>query len=133
MGLYLKLYAATLLAFFVIDMIWLGVAARSFYQKHLGFLLAPSPNWIAALLFYLLFVAGMLVFVVVPGLKADSLPMTLLKGALFGLVAYAAYDLTNQATLKDWPVVVTVVDMIWGAILSTAVCGIGYAVGKWLL
>ena len=132
MGLYLKLYAATLLAFFVIDMLWLGVAARSFYQKHLGYLLAPSPNWFAALLFYLLFVAGMLVFVIVPGLKAGSLPMTLVRGALFGLIAYATYDLTNQATLKDWPVLITVVDMIWGTILGAAVCGIGYAAGKWL-
>jgi len=132
MGLYLKLYAATLIAFFAIDMLWLGLAARSFYQKHLGFLLAPSPNWGAALLFYLLFVAGMVIFVLVPGLKAGSLSMTLIKGALFGLVAYAAYDLTNQATLKDWPVIVTVVDMIWGTILSTSVCAVGYAAGKWL-
>ena len=132
MGLYLKLYAATLIAFFAIDMLWLGLAARSFYQKHLGFLLAPSPNWGAALLFYLLFVAGMVIFVLVPGLKAGSLSMTLIKGALFGLVAYAAYDLTNQATLKDWPVIVTVVDMIWGTILSMSVCAVGYAAGKWL-
>ncbi len=132
MGFYLKLYAATLIAFFAIDMLWLGVAARSFYQKHLGFLLAPSPNWGAALLFYLLFVAGMVIFVLVPGLKAGSLSMTLVKGALFGLVVYAGYDLTNQATVKDWPVVVTVVDMIWGTILSTAVCVVGYAAGKWL-
>ena len=133
MGFYLKLYAATLIAFFAIDMLWLGVAARSFYQKYLGFLLAPSPNWGAALLFYLLFVAGMVIFVLVPGIKAGSLPMTLVKGALFGLVVYAGYDLTNQATVKDWPVVVTVVDMIWGTILSTAVCIVGYAAGKWLL
>ncbi len=97
------------------------------------FSLPPSPNWGAALLFYLLFVAGMVIFVLVPGLKAGSLPLTRVKVALFGLVVYAGYDLTNQATVKDWPVVVTVVDMIWGTILSTAVCIVGYAAGKWLL
>ena len=129
---YLKLYLVTLLAFFAVDMLWLGVVARTFYRKHLGFLLAPTPNWTAAIIFYLLFIVGILVFVVVPGLKEDSLRSTLLRAALFGLITYATYDLTNLATVKDWPVIVTVVDLIWGTVLSMAVSFAGFMAGKWL-
>jgi uncharacterized membrane protein len=129
---YLKLYFATLIAFFAIDLVWLGLVARTFYSKHLGFLMAPKVNWPAALLFYLLFVVGILVFAILPGLKADSLKTTLLSAALLGLIAYATYDLTNLATLKDWPMLVTVVDLIWGTVLSVAVAFAGYMAGKWL-
>lgn len=132
MGYYLKLYLATLVAFFAIDLVWLGLVARSFYSKHLGFLMAPKVNWPAALIFYLLFVVGILMFAVLPGLEAGSLRTTLLRAALFGLIAYATYDLTNLATLKDWPLVVTVVDLAWGTILSVAVSLAGYLAGGWL-
>ncbi|MCU0288702.1 MAG: DUF2177 family protein [Acidobacteria bacterium] len=132
MAYYLKLYFATLIAFFVIDMAWLGLVARSFYRKHLGFLMNPSPNWFAAIIFYMLFIVGILVFVVVPGLENNSLKTTLLRAALFGLITYATYDLTNLATVKDWPLLVTVVDMIWGTVLSAAVSFIGFMAGKWL-
>jgi uncharacterized membrane protein len=94
--------------------------------------MAPSANWPAALIFYLLFVVGILVFAVLPGLEAGSLKTTLLRAALLGLIAYATYDLTNLATLKDWPVVVTVVDLAWGTVLSVAVSLAGYMAGKWL-
>ncbi len=126
----IKLYCATLIAFFAVDMIWLGLVARSFYKKQLGFLLSPEINWPAAIIFYLLFVAGILVFVVLPGLKEDSLQTTILRAALFGLVTYATYDLTNLATVKDWPLIVTVVDLAWGAVLSMAVSFIGFWAGK---
>jgi len=132
MAYYLKLYFVTLIAFFAIDIIWLGFVARNFYRKYLGFLLAPNPNWLAAIIFYLLFIVGILVFVVVPGLKDNSLKTTLLRAALFGLITYATYDLTNLATVKDWPVLVTVVDMIWGMILSVVVSLAGFMAGKWL-
>ena len=132
MAYYLKLYFATLLIFFAIDMLWLGLVARTFYQKYLGFLMAPSPNWFAAIVFYLLFIVGILVFVVGPGLKYNSLPTTLGRAALFGLITYATYDLTNLATLKDWPLLVTLVDMTWGTILSVAVSLASFMVGKWL-
>ncbi len=127
---HLKLYLATLIAFFAIDMVWLGLAARSFYQKQLGFLLAPQTNWPAAIIFYLLFVAGILVFVVLPGLRSGSLASTLLHGALFGLITYATYDLTNLATIKSWPLTVTIVDMIWGVVLSALVSLAGFLVGQ---
>lgn len=129
---YLKLYFATLIAFFAIDMVWLGLVARSFYRKHLGFLMNPSPNWFAAIIFYMLFIVGILVFVVVPGLENNSLKTTLMRAALFGLITYATYDLTNLATVKDWPLLVTVVDMIWGTALSVAVSFAGFMAGKWL-
>jgi uncharacterized membrane protein len=130
---YFKLYLVSLTAFFAIDMVWLGLAARSFYQQYLGFFMAPSPNWSVAIGFYLLFIVGLLVFVIVPGLKANSLAATILKAALFGLVTYATYDLTNLATLKDWPVLVSIVDIVWGMFLSISVSSIGYITGKRLV
>ena len=127
---YFKLYFATLIAFLAIDMVWLGLVARTFYRNYLGFLMTPTINWIAALLFYLLFTLGILVFVVVPGLRENSLKATLLRAALFGLVSYATYDLTNLATVKNWPVLITVIDMAWGTVLSVVVSYISFMVGK---
>jgi uncharacterized membrane protein len=129
---HLKLYLATLAAFFAIDMLWLGLVARTFYRKYLGFLMAPNPNWLAAIIFYLLFIVGILVFVVLPGLESGSLQSTLLRAALFGLITYATYDLTNLATVRDWPVIVTVVDLAWGTVLSTTVSYVSFLAGKWL-
>jgi uncharacterized membrane protein len=130
---YLKLYFATLIAFLAIDMVWLGLVARTVYQKYLGFLLTPTTNWIAAVLFYLLFILGILVFVVVPGLENNLLKVTLLRAALFGLITYATYDLTNLATVKNWPVLITVIDMAWGTVLSVLVSYIGFMAGKRLI
>ncbi|HWQ05067.1 MAG TPA: DUF2177 family protein [Longilinea sp.] len=127
---YFKLYLVTLAAFFAIDMLWLGLAARSFYQQQLGFLMTPNPIWSVAVLFYLLFVVGLMFFVIVPGLNANSLKATLFKAALFGLITYATYDLTNLATLKDWPVLISIVDMLWGTFLSVSVSYIGFIAGK---
>jgi uncharacterized membrane protein len=133
MAYYLKLYSATLVAFFAIDMVWLGLVARTVYRKYLGFLMAPNPNWLAAIIFYLLFIVGLLVFVVVPGLADNSLKTTLLRAALFGLITYATYDLTNLATVKDWPLTITIVDLIWGTALSVMVSYISFMAGKWLM
>jgi uncharacterized membrane protein len=99
-------------------MAWLGLVARGFYRKRLGFLLRSEPNWPAAIVFYLLFVVGWLVFVVVPSLQGGSTRKVLILGALFGLVSHATYDLTNMATVRDWPWVVTVVDLLWGGVLG---------------
>lgn len=120
---------ATVLAMLVLDGIWLGLVARGFYRQHLGFLMADQVNWGAAVLFYGLYAIGLTVFVTVPSIDAGSVGTALWRGALFGLVAYATYDLTNQATLKGWPVIVTAVDLAWGIILSAAVGAIAtYAV-----
>lgn len=133
MATYLKLYAISFTAFLVIDGVWLGVVARGFYKRHLGYLLAPAPNWGAALLFYLLFVGGVVFFVTVPALASGSWSAVLLRGAFFGLITYATYDLTNLATVKDWPMIVAVVDMAWGAVLSATVSIIGFLAGRWML
>jgi uncharacterized membrane protein len=131
-GYYIKLYLATLVAFFAIDLLWLGLVARTFYSKHLGYLMTTNTKWVAAIIFYLLFIAGLLVFVVVPGLQANSLSRTLLLAAFFGLVTYATYDLTNLATVKDWPILVTIVDLLWGTTLSVLVSLVSFLVGRWL-
>jgi uncharacterized membrane protein len=130
MAYYLKLYFSTLLVFFAVDMVWLGLVARTFYSKYLGYLMAPNVNWLAAILFYLLFIVGILVFVVLPGLKSGSMRDTLLRAALFGLITYATYDLTNLATLRDWPLVLSVVDMAWGTTLSVIVSYAGLSIGR---
>jgi uncharacterized membrane protein len=130
---YLKIYLVSLAAFLAIDMLWLGLVARSFYQQQLGFIMASSVNWLAAIIFYLLFILGILFFVLVPGLESGSLKATLLRAALFGLITYATYDLTNLATLKDWPVLLSVVDLIWGTFLSVSVSAIGFIAGKRLI
>lgn len=115
-------YVAVLLAMLVGDAIWLGLVARSFYRAHIGWLLADATNWAAAGAFYLLYGVGVTAFVVRPALEGSwSLGRAAAMGALFGLVAYATYDLTNQATVKNWPFLVTAVDLAWGAALTAAV------------
>ena len=117
----LSVYAATLVIFFAIDLVWLGVVAKNFYRQQIGHLLAPEVNWGAAVLFYLLFIGGLVFFGVKPALEAGSASRALGYGALLGLLTYATYDLTNQATMRDWPVVVTVVDLVWGTVVSATV------------
>jgi len=114
----IPVYFLTLAVFFLIDMVWLGVVAKSFYRRHLGYLMGPKVVWPAAVLFYLLFIAGLLVFAVRPALVAAAPLKALFLGAFLGLLAYATYDLTNLATIKDWPVIVTAVDLVWGAVLG---------------
>ena len=115
---WLKLYLLTVPVFFVIDMIWLGIVARGFYKEQLQALLSPTVNWPAAFVFYGLYIAGVLFFAVRPGLEAGSLGRACLFGALFGFITYATYDLTNLATVKDWPVLITVIDLAWGSFVS---------------
>jgi uncharacterized membrane protein len=129
---WLKLYLLTIPVFFVIDMIWLGYVAKSFYAEQLHSLLSPQVNWIAAFCFYAIYIAGILFFAVHPGLEAASLGKACFYGALFGLVTYATYDLTNLATLRDWPLLVSVVDIAWGTFLCTLVAGGSYLIGSWL-
>ena len=127
-----KLYLIALVTFLAIDFVWLAVVARAFYRKHLGFLLADQPNWWAAIAFYLIFVFGIVLFSVAPALQAGSISKALVLGGFFGLVTYATYDLTNYATVKDWPGIVTFIDLCWGAALSASVSCLGYLAGRWL-
>ncbi len=127
------LYFLTLAVFFVIDMIWLGVVSKGFYRRHLGPFVSPKINWISAILFYLLFIIGLLVFVIRPALTSGVPVQALFYGALFGLISYATYDLTNLATLKGWPVIVTIVDLIWGTVLGGIVSFVSALLGRTLL
>jgi uncharacterized membrane protein len=123
---FFKLYAVALVTFFVIDLVWLGVVARGFYQAQLGHLLKPNVNWTAAIAFYLVFLVGLVVLVIGPAVERESLSQAALLGALFGLVTYAAYDLTNLATLDGFPVTVALVDLAWGTVLCGSVSAITY-------
>lgn len=115
---YLKEFAVAFVTFMIIDLIWLGFVAKDLYKKYLGFIMSPTVNWPAAILFYVLFIMGIVFFVLHPALEKDSVTYALLAGAFFGLVTYATYDLTNLATLKDWPLTITIIDLIWGSTLS---------------
>ncbi len=116
----LKLYFLTLVIFLGIDSVWLGLVAPKFYRSQIGHLMAEKANLAVAGLFYLLFVGALVYFVVAPAVQSGETRDILLRGALFGLVTYATYDLTNHATLRDWPVTVTIVDMAWGTLLTAA-------------
>lgn len=124
--MFLKLYAIALPVFFAIDMIWLGLIAKNFYRAQIGALMKTDVNWTAAMLFYLIFIAGLIMFVINPAMEKNSWSHALLFGAIFGLVCYATYDLTNLAVAKDWPLLVTLVDLAWGAILAASVSIITY-------
>ena len=128
--MFIKLYFIALPIFFAIDMVWLGLIAKNFYQKHIGFIMTTNVNWVAALIFYLLFIAGLVLFVITPALKENSWFRALLFGSLFGLITYATYDLTNLATLKNWPLIVTLVDLIWGMTLAATVSTVSFIVAK---
>ena len=130
---YTKLYVLTVPVFFAIDIIWLGVVAKSFYQKNLKYILSPNVNWTAAIIFYLIYIAGILIFAVLPAVAKDSLRHAAVWGALFGFFTYATYDLTNLALLKDWPIIIVIVDILWGVVLCSAVATLSFFVAKWLL
>jgi uncharacterized membrane protein len=127
------LYLLTLPVFFGIDMLWIGVLAKGFYRKNLGHLLRPDINWTAALIFYLLYIVGILIFATLPALEKQSLRQAVVLGALFGLFAYATYDLSNLATLKDWPVKIVFVDILWGMVLTASVAAASFFIGKWIM
>lgn len=121
------LYLLTVPVFFAIDLLWLGIIARNFYQEQIGFLLGPV-NWVAAVIFYLLFIGGILFFAVLPAIEKQSLVSAIMLGALFGFFTYATYDFTNLATLKDWPILVSIVDVIWGTVLTASVATASYLI-----
>lgn len=123
MNHFLKLFSIAAVLFLVFDFVWLLFIARKIYQEQLGSLLGPTKI-IPAAIFYVLYLVGMLFFVVYPALEKDSLMYALIAGAFLGLLCYATYDLTNLATIKGWPVLVTIIDLIWGTVVTTATSGI---------
>ncbi len=128
--MFIKLYAIALPEFFALDMIWLGLVATNFYRGQIGSLMKSDINWVAAIVFYLLFIVGLVFFVITPAIEKGSWVHALLAGAFFGFITYATYDLTNLATLKDWPLLVTVVDLAWGAVLAASVSTATYFIAS---
>lgn len=128
--MFIKLYAIALPVFFAIDMFWLGVVSKNFYRDQIGSLLKTDVNWVAAIIFYLLFIVGLVVFVITPAVEKSSWMHAVMFGALFGLVCYATYDLTNLAVAKDWPLLVTIVDLVWGAVLAASVSTVTYFIAN---
>ena len=129
---YLIAYAVTATAFLIIDVVWLAFVAKRFYADRLGDLLLERPKFGAAAIFYALYVIGIVIFAVAPGLREGSALTALVYGALFGFFAYATYDMTNYATLKNWPLAVSIVDMAWGAFITAIAGAAGYLGAKML-
>lgn len=123
------LYLIAAAIFFALDMLWIGLIARSFYREKLGYLLAPQPKWAAAIIFYLIYIAGILFFAVIPALRDQAWTIALVNGAVLGLLCYATYDLTNLATVDRFPLAVAVVDITWGIFLTAVVSTITYLIG----
>lgn len=126
MKLFAIAYAGALVTLLVLDAIWLGLTARSFYVPKLGHLMAEQPNFMIAALFYLFYAGAVAILASMQGHTQSSLGVALGLGAVLGMAAYGTYDFTNLATLKDWPVVVTVVDIIWGTVVTAASATGGY-------
>lgn len=127
---YAKILLAMTMTFLALDGLWLGLIAQKFYQKHIGHIMAAQPNFTAAIIFYTIYLVGILVLVVVPAGRAYSLVQAAGMGALLGLMCYATYDLTSQAVVKNWPTIVTVVDLTWGVFITTIVAVVGYWVAS---
>jgi len=128
----LRLYGLMAVVFFAIDLVWITVVAKSFYEEYLGDLLRPDVVWPAALAFYAIYIAGILVFAVMPGLEAGSGARAAALGAFLGLFAYATFDLTCLALFRSFPVIVVVVDLVWGTILTASIATAGFWLGRWL-
>lgn len=123
-------YLTSLVTFFAVDMVWLGMMAKRFYRPTLGDILLPGVNMAPAIVFYILFPIGLVFFAVAPALRAGSISTALMYGAMFGFFTYATYDLTNQATVRNWTTQLTVVDAAWGSVLAAATAAVSYLVAQ---
>ncbi|MFA7560864.1 MAG: DUF2177 family protein [Candidatus Izemoplasmatales bacterium] len=128
---FFKMYIVAFVIFIAIDALWLGLIAPKFYKAQIGHLMAEKPNFIAAGIFYLLFIAG-LVFFIKDAVAANDIGKVVLIAAFFGFMTYATYDLTNLATLKDWPITVTIIDLIWGTFLSSSISLLTVLIYNWI-
>ena len=126
--IWLAYFAVTFVVFMGIDLVWLGFVAKNIYSKYLGYLMAPNVNWLAAMVFYVIFIIGILYFVIAPSLVDRDFTQLVIRAMLFGFITYATYDLTNLATVRDWPITITIIDLIWGTTLSTSVSVISYLI-----
>ena len=127
---FMKVYLVAFLVFLLIEGIWLVLVAKDFYKKEIGFIMSESPKILPTIVFSVLFVLGLVFFVINPALAKDSWKYALLVGLLFGLISYSTYDLTALATLKGWPLKVTIVDLIWGSSMSAIVSTASFFIVK---
>ncbi|MFN7024923.1 MAG: DUF2177 family protein [Pseudorhizobium sp.] len=126
-------YVSTAIVFLGIDAIWLGRVATSLYRGWIGDLMLEQPNFAAAAAFYLVYAAGIVYFAVMPAINGGGWTHAALAGAILGFIAYGTYDMTNLATLKNWPVMMTVVDLAWGTLLTSAAATAGYLITQRLV
>jgi len=129
-SIFLKLYLVAVPVFFLMDMLWLGIIAKDIYKKYMGHLMRPTPNWPVAVAFYLLFIVGLIIFAVYPAVRNNSWTYALLYGAMFGLFTYMTFDLTSLAVLKDYSWQITIIDIIWGIVLSSTVSVSAFFIGR---
>jgi len=128
-----KLYAIALVVFSALDLLWLGVVAKGLYAEYLGFLLRDQVLWPAAVVFYLFFLMGLVVFVIVPAMKTRSVSRALGLGAFYGFITYQTYELINYAMVRDWPFPIVVIDIVWGIVLSASVSALTVVVARRVL
>lgn len=126
----IKQFMVSCIVFFAVDILWLAFVAKKIYQKHIGFIMADKVNVVAAMIFYIIFIAGLLYFVINPAITKESFKVAVLSGMFFGFITYSTYDLTNLATLKNWPLTITIIDITWGTLLCGLVSGISYLILK---
>ena len=126
-------YAVTLITFLAIDAVWLTTMSQRLYRRHLGEILVDSFNPVPAALFYLIYVAGIIIFATTPAFSTGKWSTAAINGALYGFFAYTTYDLTNQATIRGWPTIITVADICWGSLLSGVAASLGFLLTRYFL
>ncbi len=122
---YLVAYVVTMIVMLAIDLLWLAVLAKSLYRESIGHLMAENANLQAAAVFYLIYVGGLVLYGVAPHAAEPGVWKAAGSAAVFGFIAYATYDLTNLATLRDWPVRIVIIDLAWGAFISAIAAAAG--------
>tara|TARA_B100001769_G_C21998403_1_gene536564 strand:+ start:525 stop:923 length:399 start_codon:yes stop_codon:yes gene_type:complete len=131
--IYIKLFLTSFLTFLILDAIWLGIIAKGFYAKHLAMYLADEVIWSSAFIFYIIFNIGLLIFVILPAIEKNSYITLVFYSLLYGLVTFATYDLTNLATIKEWPAVVTLVDIAYGMFVAFSASSIAFFSNKYFI
>ena len=131
--IYIKLFLTSFITFLLLDALWLGLIARSFYSKQLSLYLTDNVIWLSALIFYVIFNIGLLIFVILPSIEKNSYSTLFIYSLLYGLVTFATYDLTNLATIKDWPLIVSIVDMLYGMFVALAASSVAFYMNKYFI
>ena len=130
--LYIKLFLSSFITFLILDFIWLGFIAKDFYARQLALYLTDNVIWSSALIFYIIFNIGLLIFVIMPSIEKNSYLTLVLYAILYGLVTFATYDLTNLSTAKEWPLIVSLIDMTWGMFVAFSSASVAFFANKYI-